>query len=238
MVDCNNWGLFDLVCSAARGEFRGHEAHFSVWDGLDPTGKVLQPSVVEAPSTTKCTSFSHEGSGRMCFAALDWKNGDSVEIIMEKIAGAPNNYQRLRVSAKLSSGTSQLLAVIEAPGGVRLKAEFAAFNENWVLNQSASCLDVPLRSFVIEKVTFTDVNGSELGPSSGYTYGNVVAAGQTLCANWGIRDTPLGVEIFSGGFDRWIEIGPATYWHANGYFIDNNQATIMIRDLKLIALTN
>lgn len=238
MVDCDNWGLFDLVCNASRGEFRGHEAHFSVWDGLDHNGKVLQPNVIEAPSTTKCTPFSHEGSGRMCFAALDWKNGNPIEIIMEKILGAPDNYQRLRVLAKLSSSATQLIAVIDAPGGVRLNTEFASFNENWVLNQSASCMDVPLRSFIVESVTFTDVLGNELKPSSGYAYGNVVAAGQTLCANWGVRDTPSGVEIFSGGSNRWIDIGPATFWRANGYFIDNNQATIMIRDLKLIGLSN
>jgi len=238
MVDCDNWGLFDLACNISRGEFRGHEAHFSVWDGLDQNGKVLQPNVVEAPSTTKCTPFSHEGSGRMCFAALDWKNGSPIEIIMEKIPGAPDNYQRLRVQAQLSSSKMQLIAVIDAPGGVRLNKEFASFNENWVLNQSTSCMDVPLRSFIVEGVIFTDILGNELKPSSGYAYGNVVAAGQTLCANWGVRDTPFGVEIFSGGSNRWIDIGPATYWRAKGYFIDNNQSTIMIRDLKLIGLSN
>jgi hypothetical protein len=238
MVDCDNWGLFDLVCNPSRGEFKGHEAHFSVWDGLDQNGKVLQPKVVETPSTTKCTPFSHEGSGRMCFASLDWKNGSPIEIIMEKIPGAPDNYQRLRVQAKLSSNETQLIAVIDAPGGVRLNKEFASFNENWALNQSASCMDIPMRSFIVERVTFTDILGNELKPSSGYAYGNVVADGQTLCANWGVRDTPSGVEVFSGGSNRWIDIAPATFWRANGYFIDNNQATIMIRDLKLIGLSN
>ena len=232
MVDCKEWNLFDRVCSPERTEFRGHEAHFSVWDGKGASGEVLQPIVVEAPSTTKCTPFDHEGSGRMCFAVLDWKIETSIRFQIERISGAKNGYERLRVLVSTLGIERQILAVIDVPGGVNLNSEFAAFNENWKLNQSAGCHDVPLRSFAISRVDFLTSNGLRVKPTEGYFYGNEVHPGQTLCANWGVSETAQGIELSSGGTTRWVEVSPSLKWRSIDKFVDAHQSVIMLRDIK------
>jgi hypothetical protein len=234
MVDCATWTLFPAVCDLSRGAEVGHEGHFSVWDGVSSDGKTLTPKVVEVPSTSLCKPFNHEGSGQMCFAKLDWKIGTSIRIVIERIDGAPKDYQRLRVTAVVNDGlTKQLLAVIDAPGGVNLSTEFASFNENWELNQWSSCLTSELRSITFTKVNFFTSAGLAINPTDFYSYGSLVSLGQTICENYGVRKIGNGLEVFSGGTDRWIDIAPSLAWNTkNGGFRDLHQATIMLRDFQ------
>lgn len=233
-VLCNGWEMYSLVCLDSRGKYKAREGHFSVWDGKDAKGNVLRPVVVERSDRTKCSPFDHEGSGQMCFIAFDWLPGDEVAISMEKVSGAPNDYERLRVSASnVTTGISSLFAVIDVPGGVKLNTEFGAFNEHYLVKSAESCFNVELRSFTIKSVEFKTPLET-YSPIRAYAYGNVVAEGQTLCQNYGFETGPKGIEIFSGGKGRFVAFKPALN-NLSGrlQFRDSLQSKLMIRDIPL-----
>lgn len=233
-VLCNGWEMYSLVCLASRGKYMAREGHFSVWDGKGSSGNVLRPVVVERSDRTKCSPFDHEGSGQMCFIAFDWLPGDEVVISMEKVSGAPTDYERLRVSASnLSTGFSSLFAVVDVPGGVKLNTEFGSFNEHYMVQSAKTCFDVELRSFTIKSVEFKTPQET-YSPIRAYAYGNVVAEGQTLCQNYGFETGPKGIEIFSGGKGRFVPFKSAL-GNLSGrlQFRDLLQSKLMIRDIPL-----
>ena len=233
-VLCNGWEMYSQVCSDSRGRYKGREGHFSVWDGKDSTGKVINPIVIDKSSLTKCSPFDHEGSGQMCFIAFDWLPSDQVEINIEKLSGAPGNYERLRVSGRnLSTGFSTHFATIDVPGGVRLNTEFASFNEHYITHSASNCFEAENRSFTINKVEFID-GGQSFVPMRSYAYGNEVAPGQSLCQNYGFVNTGSGLEIFSGGTSRFVDIKQAlSIVSGRSQFSSTHQAKIMIRDIPL-----
>jgi len=236
-VLCNGWDMYSQICLESRGRYKGREAQFSVWDGKDTTGKVINPVVVEKSSLTKCSPFDHEGSGQMCFITFDWLPGDQVEINIEKLSGAPLNYERLRVTGRnLSNGFSTHFATIDVPGGVRLNTEFASFNEHYLIRSANTCFEVENRSFTINKVEFID-GGQSFSPIRAYAYGHEVAPGQTLCQNYGFVNSISGLEIFSGGTSRFVDIKQALKpVSGRNQFSSTNEATIMIRDIPLGSL--
>ena len=238
MFDCPSVkDQYPDICSVDRSIYAGREAHFSVWDWTSPDGKVLQPNVITQPAKTQCKPFNHEGSGRMCLASFDWEVGSETIIRIQKLPGAPENYQRLSVTAVSSAvPEGQLLAVVDAPGGVVLGDQFASFNENWKLDESANCGEVPVRSFTVDGVVLYD-GSKEYVPVSAYGYGNLVAQGQTLCANYSFARNGNGIEISSGGLDRWMAIPPAVQASrsASGFaFSDLHQSQVLLQPISLV----
>ena len=233
-VLCNGWEMYEKVCSNDRGNYKGREGHFSVWDGKNSAGITLTPKLVEASSQTKCSPFSHEGSGQMCFVAFDWLPGDTVEIYIQKLSGAPKDYVRLKVTARnKTQGRVQDFAVIDVPGGVNLSTEFAAFNENYLVGSARTCFEVKERSFTIVNVDFIS-EGKVFKPVRAYGYGNLVAEGQTLCQNYGVESNANGIEIFSGGEGRFVNIKNSLDGKLERqYFRDEHQSKIMIREIPL-----
>jgi hypothetical protein len=236
-VLCNGWDMYSQICSDSRGGYKGREAQFSVWDGKDSTGRVINPVVIDKSNLTKCSPFDHEGSGQMCFIAFDWLPGDKVEINIEKLSGAPLNYERLRVTGQnLSSGFTSHFATIDVPGGVKLNTEFASFNEHYLIESASNCFEVENRSFTINKVEFID-GGQSFVPIRSYAYGNEVASGQSLCQNYGFINSVDGLEIFSGGTSRFVDIKQAlAIVSGRSQFSSTHQAKIMNRDIPLGAL--
>ncbi len=241
MIDCkligsDPSGQYSRACASDRGSFLGHEGHFSVWDWTDPNGKVFHPIIVEEPITTKCLPFGHEGTGQMCLAAVDWNVGDVLTIKVEAISGAPANYQRIRntiVSADLR--INQILAVIDIPGGVNLES-FAAFNENWQLNQHANCGVVETRSFTILDVKFYK-GGVGIRPTSSSALGNTTSENGVLCQNYSFAREGSGIEISSGGLKRWANIKNALTPKLEypGYFFNSDlQAKMLWSPISLI----
>jgi hypothetical protein len=240
MIDCrligsDVRGQYSKPCSSNRGNYMGHEGHFSVWDWTDPQGNIVHPIIVEEPNTTKCLPFDHEGSGQMCLAAVDWNVGDALTIKVESLPGAPTNFQRIRTTiVSENSRINQVLAVIDVPGGVNLES-FAAFNENWQLNQYVNCGEVETRSFTILDVKFYK---GEIGisPNSSSAIGNTTSRDGILCQNYSFARDGSGIEISSGGLLRWANIKEAltTKLDYPGYFFSTpQQAQILWSPISL-----
>jgi len=213
MIDCrligtDPRGQYAKACSANRGNYNGHEGHFSVWDWTDSQGKIVHPIIVDEPSTTKCLTFDHEGSGQMCLAAVNWNVGDVLTIKVESLPGAPHNYQRISTTIVSDDlRINQIIAVIDVPGGVNLES-FAAFNENWQLNQYSNCGEVEARSFTILDVKFHKGEVA-ISPTTSSAIGNTVSENGILCQNYSFARDGSGIEISSGGLSRWANIKDA-----------------------------
>lgn len=224
MIDCSILGddprgQFVKPCATARGHYIGHEGHFSVWDWTDPQGNIVHPIIVEEPNTTKCLTFGGEGTGQMCLAAVNWDVGSVLTIKVESLLGAPADYQRIRTTiVSDDSKINQLLAVIDVPGGVNLES-FAAFNENWQLNQYANCGAVEMRSFTILEVKFYK-GELRISPTASSAIGNTTSENGILCQNYSFARDGSGIEISSGGLSRWANIKDALSVKSNypGYY--------------------
>ncbi len=241
MIDCRLIGTdadgqYSKACAGNRGDYIGHEGHFSVWDWTDPQGNLVHPIIVDEPSTTKCLPFGHEGTGQMCLAAVNWNVGDILTIKVESLPGAPTNFQRLRVTIMSQDlRINQVLAVIDAPGGVNLES-FAAFNENWQLNQYTNCGEVETRSFTILDVKFYK-NEFGISPTSASAIGNTTSENGILCQNYSFaRESGGGIEISSGGLARWANVKDALTAKLEypGYFFSSEvQAKILWSPISL-----
>jgi hypothetical protein len=234
-LTCDGSGYIpDLICLDSRTKYKGREAHFSVWQEKLANGTVLQPLLVESNSNARCRSFDHEGNGLLCMIAFDWEVGDNLRILIEKVDGAPVNYQRIRVSGvNLTSGFSTLLASIDKGLSVDLSETFFMFNENFI-PKAKTCMDSPFRTITINSVRLFNSDGQTSGVTSGRSDAPPMLENAN-CLNYGTRSTPSGIEIYSGGDQDWIDFMPALS-ALNGKFPDNWWATILQRPISVEVL--
>ena len=172
----------------------------------------------------------------MCLIAFDWKVGDNLRISIEKIDGAEPNYQRIRVvGTNITTGYSSLLATIDKGASVDLASTFFMFNENFG-RDAFSCHQVPTASVSVTKVSLYLKDGRlgnlTSGKSDSPPAGHV---GGTNCLNYGAEVSSNGIEMFSGGTDRWVEIKPA-FDNLGGKFQDEWMATILPRTINVTVL--
>lgn len=211
MTDCSDPGPNSGIvaaCATARGDYRGRLAIFSSWDWLNPAGKAVRPVLVNAPGTTFCQPFTHEGSGLQCVAGLDWAIGEKWTWTVNAIGGAPEGYQRVRVSATNSEkGISQVIATVDIAGQLSMD-NFGLFNENWGGKPSPSCLDVELRKLTILSMGFWD-GIRWVKPSRGQAMGGLYDESMTRCQNYAFTARDIGLDIASGGKGLWITLSNA-----------------------------
>jgi hypothetical protein len=233
-IDCNIFLMsMENVCKESRGVFRGKEAHFSVWDEPIGGGVYRRPILIEKTEQTICRLFEGEGTGLMCAISFDWQVHDNLSIRIQVVPGAPTGYQRVRVEGlNLSTGFSTLLAVIDKGGSVSLDETFFMFNENF-LPINLNCFSVPSASITVKSVRLIEKSGVlgkiVSGRSDSPPVGQV---GGTQCHNYGVINSDGGIEIFSGGRDRWVEIKPALE-DQGGKFQNEWMAVILKRPISV-----
>ncbi len=227
-VLCNGWDLYEIVCDPARGQFRGLEGHFSVWDGTTSKGVVLHPKVVSKSTKTLCRPFDHEGSGQMCIVSFDWKPNDQVRISIKKVDGAESDYQRLQVTGiNETRSLIQVFAEIDVPIKVSLGSAFAFFDENYLVASAPNCLSIEDRAIRVDKVKYY-IGETVHYPKSATWYGNVVAPESTLCQNFSVAPGSYGIEIHSGGNSPFAQFKPALVGSGQDFYFQNELSSKLL----------